>query len=100
MYCYLVSYLWQFLYTWATHGYYGYVLLFGLCLRQKKAVLDPCVRATCALVKLQVTGRSGAEENGDIAGEYFLVGLHKGWPAYQQKGMKMCIRREKGRRLS
>jgi len=65
--------------------------------QQGRAVLDPCVRATSAPLKLQVTGRGPAQENGDISGEYFLVGLHKGWPAYQKKGSTMAIRKERSR---
>ena len=64
---------------------------------KNSAVLDPCVRATSAPQRLQVSGRQHGEENGDISGDYFLVGLHKGWPAYQQKGAKIAIRREKKR---
>ncbi|CAK9038817.1 unnamed protein product [Durusdinium trenchii] len=64
---------------------------------QSRAVLDPCVRATSAPQKLQVSGRGHGQENGDISGDYFLVGLHKGWPAYQQRGTSMAIRREKKR---
>ena len=64
---------------------------------QNRAVLDPCVRATSAPQRLQVSGRQHGEENGDISGDYFLVGLHKGWPAYQQKANAMTIRREKKR---
>lgn len=66
---------------------------------QNRAVLDPGVRATVAPDKLTVTGRGPAEENGDICGDYFLVGLHKGWPAYQQKSTQMVIRRERNRWL-
>eukprot|EP00438_Fugacium_kawagutii_P022359 Skav233085 [mRNA] locus=scaffold1963:12216:23022:- [translate_table: standard] len=65
--------------------------------RQARGVLDPCVRATSAPLKLQVSGRGVMQENGDICGEYFLVGLHKGWPAYQKTGLAMAIRKEKNR---
>lgn len=65
--------------------------------KQGRGVLDLCVRATSAPVKLQVSGRGVTQENGDICGEYFLVGLHKAWPAYQKKGVAMAIRREKNR---
>ncbi|CAL1156350.1 unnamed protein product [Cladocopium goreaui] len=64
---------------------------------QNRAVLDPCVRATSAPWKLHVSGRGQTHENGDICGEYLLVGLHKGWPAYQKPGVSMAIRREKSR---
>jgi hypothetical protein len=47
-------------------------------------VLDPCVRATTAPLVVRVCGRALGQENGDIAGDYHLVGTCQGRPAFQR----------------
>lgn len=53
---------------------------------------DPAVRATTAPLALQVYGRDASRENGDISGEYLLVGAHNGRPAYLKSGTTHAIR--------
>eukprot|EP00440_Ansanella_granifera_P024980 gb/GFBE01027133.1/.p1 GENE.gb/GFBE01027133.1/~~gb/GFBE01027133.1/.p1 ORF type:complete len:517 (+),score=60.72 gb/GFBE01027133.1/:1-1551(+) len=65
--------------------------------QQNRHVPDPCVRATTAPQCLHVSGPPPAAENGDIAGDYVLVGLHMGYPAYQKSNSPMAIRRQQRR---
>lgn len=55
-------------------------------------IYDPAVCATCAPLALQVRGRAPDRENGDINGDYVLVGAHCGRPAYQKTGTLLVIR--------
>jgi hypothetical protein len=65
-------------------------------------VPDPSVRATTAPLAVRLCGRDPAQENGDIAGDYSLVGTHQGRPAYQRAnvgtagGMRTALRWQRG----
>jgi len=52
---------------------------------------DAAILQTCPPV-LQVVGRTPTRENGDICGEYHLVGIRWGRAAYQKRGSSMAIR--------
>jgi hypothetical protein len=54
-------------------------------------ITDPNVRATTAPLLVRVSGRESAQENNDICGDYMLVGIHMGAPAYR-KSDGMTIR--------
>lgn len=54
-------------------------------------VTDPNVRATTAPLLVRVAGRESAQENNDICGDYLMVGIHLGAPAYR-KSDGMTIR--------
>eukprot|EP00931_Biecheleriopsis_adriatica_P007112 TRINITY_DN108427_c0_g1_i1.p1 TRINITY_DN108427_c0_g1~~TRINITY_DN108427_c0_g1_i1.p1 ORF type:complete len:508 (+),score=81.37 TRINITY_DN108427_c0_g1_i1:76-1599(+) len=62
---------------------------------QNRHVPDPCVRSTSAHRSLRLFGREVTAENGDICGDYELVGLHMGWPAYQKLGEETALRRQR-----
>lgn len=47
---------------------------------------DPCVRTTVAPPTVRLQGLAPALENGDINGEYNLIGLHQCRPAYSKPG--------------
>eukprot|EP00930_Biecheleria_cincta_P027939 TRINITY_DN19519_c0_g1_i1.p1 TRINITY_DN19519_c0_g1~~TRINITY_DN19519_c0_g1_i1.p1 ORF type:complete len:491 (+),score=87.42 TRINITY_DN19519_c0_g1_i1:33-1475(+) len=56
-------------------------------------IFDPAVRCSSAPRAIRIEGREEENsENGDIGGNYDLVGLHLGWPAYQKRGSQLAVR--------
>ncbi|CAE8614974.1 unnamed protein product, partial [Polarella glacialis] len=60
--------------------------------QHSRHIRDPSVCATTAPLSISVTGRPPNGENSDILGDYTMVGLHMGLPAYQKPGEHVAIR--------
>lgn len=55
-------------------------------------IFDPAVRCTSAPRSIRIEGRQEFTENGDLCGNYDLVGLHVGWPAYRKRDSLLAVR--------